>query len=157
MQRFRFLGFTLVELLVVIAILGTLAVVGINTFPASQRRGRDTQRKSDLRQYQVALESYANNHNDLYVDSAGGVVTANSICTTLGYDAAGDCPIDPREPDVVCSGQTCRYMYVGSETEYVLFGAIEQPDTAGNAFWVVCSTGETDEDNSAPPSEACPL
>ena len=53
-RKFRY-GFTLIELLVVIAILGVLAAVGLATFNTSQMRGRDAQRKSDLKQISNAL------------------------------------------------------------------------------------------------------
>ncbi|KKR41619.1 MAG: Type II secretory pathway pseudopilin PulG-like protein, partial [Candidatus Woesebacteria bacterium GW2011_GWB1_40_12] len=56
------LGFTLVELLVVIAILGILATIGLVTFSSSQMRGRDAQRKSDLKQISSALEIYYNDY-----------------------------------------------------------------------------------------------
>ena len=51
-------GFTLVELLVVMAILGVLVTVTIGSFRSSQARGRDAQRKSDLKQVASALELY---------------------------------------------------------------------------------------------------
>lgn len=52
------LGFTLVELLVVISILGVLVTIGLTSFRSSQARGRDTERKSDLKQVASALELY---------------------------------------------------------------------------------------------------
>ena len=51
-------GFTLVELLVVITILGILASIGLATFTSAQARGRDAQRKSDLKQIANSLELY---------------------------------------------------------------------------------------------------
>ena len=56
-------GFTLVELLVVIAILGVLSVVGLTAFNTSQMRGRDAERKSDLKQIASALELYYSDYN----------------------------------------------------------------------------------------------
>lgn len=56
-------GFTLVELLVVIAILGVLSVVGLSAFNTSQMRGRDAERKSDLKQIASALELYYSDYN----------------------------------------------------------------------------------------------
>ncbi|PIU36636.1 prepilin-type cleavage/methylation domain-containing protein, partial [Candidatus Roizmanbacteria bacterium CG07_land_8_20_14_0_80_34_15] len=51
-------GFTLIELLVVIAIIGSLSALFLPNFMAARERARDTQRKSDLRQIQKALEMH---------------------------------------------------------------------------------------------------
>lgn len=57
-------GFTLVELLVVIVIISILATLLMANFVGVRQRGRDTTRKSDLRQIQSALEIYrADNGN----------------------------------------------------------------------------------------------
>jgi len=51
-------GFTLVELLIVMSIIGILASIGVGSFMTAQMRGRDAERKSDLRQTAHALELY---------------------------------------------------------------------------------------------------
>lgn len=51
-------GFTLIELLVVIVIISVLAGLVVSNFVGVRLRGRDAQRKSDLRQIQSALELY---------------------------------------------------------------------------------------------------
>ena len=51
-------AFTLVELLVVMAIIGVLASLGVASFRTAQMRGRDAQRKSDLKQVSHSLELY---------------------------------------------------------------------------------------------------
>lgn len=57
-------GFTLIELLVVIAIISILASILLANFVGVRQRGRDAQRKSDVRQLQSALEMYrADNGN----------------------------------------------------------------------------------------------
>lgn len=56
-------GFTLVELMVAIAILAIVATIGLSTFSQSQRLGRDTKRKQDLRSIATALELYLNSQN----------------------------------------------------------------------------------------------
>ena len=56
-------GFTLVELLIAIAILGILATIGMGSFRTAQLRGRDGERKSDLKQISNALELYHSDYN----------------------------------------------------------------------------------------------
>lgn len=56
------LGFTLVELLIVMSIIGILAAIGLGSFTTAQMRGRDAERKSDLKQISHALELYYSDH-----------------------------------------------------------------------------------------------
>jgi len=51
-------GFTLIELLIAMSIIGILATVGLASFRTAQMRGRDAERKSDLKQISNALELY---------------------------------------------------------------------------------------------------
>jgi general secretion pathway protein G len=78
-------AFTLVELLVVIAILGILATIGLTAFTSSQARGRDTQRKSDLKQMASALELYYSDHGAYPSSLTGSILgcpsTTNTACT----------------------------------------------------------------------------
>jgi len=53
-------GFTYIEMIVVMTVIALLAAIGITQYPGVSRTGRDTQRKNDLRQYQTALEAFAN-------------------------------------------------------------------------------------------------
>lgn len=55
-------GFTLLEMTLVVAIMGILATVAIGAYLASQQKGRDAQRKSDLAQVVRALEGYVADH-----------------------------------------------------------------------------------------------
>lgn len=56
-------GFTLVELLVVIAIIGGLSALLVPNYMGARERARDSQRKSDLKQIQKALEMYRQDQN----------------------------------------------------------------------------------------------
>lgn len=67
-------AFTLIELLVVIAILGILSTLAIGNFRSSQLRGRDAQRKSDLKQISLGLEVYYNDHGKYPEGNASGQI-----------------------------------------------------------------------------------
>lgn len=56
-------GFTLIELLVVVSLIGVLATLVLANLNAARQRGRDAQRKSDLRNIQTALRLYYNDYN----------------------------------------------------------------------------------------------
>jgi prepilin-type N-terminal cleavage/methylation domain-containing protein len=74
-SRFKILtsGFTLVELLVVIAILGILATIGLETFASSQARGRDAERKSDLKQISSSLELFYSDYGKYPLSNNGAI------------------------------------------------------------------------------------
>lgn len=76
-------GFTLVELLVVIAIIGILVTIGLVSFRTSQIKGRDAQRKSDLRQLAASLELFYSDHGSYPASDVSGNIVA------CPYDASG--------------------------------------------------------------------
>jgi prepilin-type N-terminal cleavage/methylation domain-containing protein len=65
-------GFTLIELLVVVALIGVLATLVLANLNAARQRGRDAQRKSDLRNIQTALRLYYNDY-DKYPAGTGKI------------------------------------------------------------------------------------
>ena len=73
-------GFTLIELLVVVSIISILASLLIANFVGIRQRGRDAQRKSDLRQVQTALELYRadNGTYPVSLSACGSPFTYNS-------------------------------------------------------------------------------
>jgi len=80
-------GFTLVELLVVMAILGVLVTLVAGGFRTAQVRGRDSKRKSDLKEIANSLEVFYSDHNE-YPDANGGLIQACQYDPAMG---SGDC------------------------------------------------------------------
>jgi prepilin-type N-terminal cleavage/methylation domain-containing protein len=140
-KNYKMIGFTLIELLVVIAIIGILASLALVSYTRSQKQARDTRRKSDLRQYQAALENYANQNNGLYPN-----VGFNSLCATFHLSG---CPNDPD------TSKSYSYLRSSDGSEYVLWAQLEAYQTG--QYWVVCSNGKSGEFGSVPLSGSCPL
>lgn len=161
-------GYTYIELVLVMAILAILGSLFISTFPASQRRSRDARRKSDLNQYRVALENYANSNSSFY-PSRNNVSAHTTLCTSdLGL-SSGDCPADPKDGDNDCEGLLCRYLYQSNNcgsagdacaTNYILYAAVEEAEN-NLEYFVYCSNGQSGyvDSTAVPPSTpgSCPL
>src|SRR3989304_7404118 len=130
-------GFTLLELLVVISIIGILAGLTMVSFTGAQKQARDTQRQSDLKQYQNLLESFASTRSGLYPSRITAAVTLDSLCGTLG---ASGCPLDPSNP-------TSHYYYIShgsgspsnNATQFVIWAYQEN----SSQYFIVCSIGKT--------------
>lgn len=144
-------GFTFIELLIVVAIMGVMATFSIVSFRGSQKQARDSVRRSDLRQIQTLLETYANSHNGFYPrrDLSGAGVNVSVVCSDMGLSF---CPSDPKDGQNACGNngtQQCRYMYQSDTpcatqgsacaTKYVLWEKLENT----NQYFVLCSNGRT--------------
>ena len=138
-------GFTFIELMVVVAVIGILSGLFVTQYPASQRRARDVNRRSDIKQYQTALEAYANRNNGNYF-AANGNVADSSICSTILGLAV--CPDDP--------DTSLHYRIISSTSEYVLWAEMEQPPDGDTHYFVVCSTGRSGVTTSEPSGTSCP-
>jgi type IV pilus assembly protein PilA len=62
-------GFTLIELLVVMLILGILAAIALPAFFNQKEKAGDAKAKEYAHSAQVAMETYATDHNGSYVNS----------------------------------------------------------------------------------------
>jgi prepilin-type N-terminal cleavage/methylation domain-containing protein len=152
-------GFTLIELLVVIAIIGILAAASIFGIQGVFENSRDTQRKSDLKQYQTALENYANKNNGLYPRRDLSTGQPDSVlCGDLGLTS---CPTDPlydadtQLPVYRYQTETCGTAAEACATRYVLWATLE--DQVDGVYWVVCSNGKVGATDSTPSGGNCPL
>lgn len=83
-------GFTIIELLVVIVIIGILVALALPQLFAAQARGRDTDRKNELKNLQQKLESYFND-NGQYPAALSGLNPAPTAAETQ----------DPKNQDYV--------------------------------------------------------
>ena len=144
-------AFTLIELLVVVSIIGILAALATVSFTSTQKQARDIARKSDLKQYQNALEAYANKNNGLYPAWFSGSATMSMLCSTLGI--AGTCPNDPKYDATDGDPPPYKYQTNGTTndlaakaTRYVLWARLEN---ISNTYWVVCSTGQSGKISSS--------
>lgn len=148
--RRKNLGFTLVEILVAVSIIGIVSAVALTMFSTPQKQARDTERRNDLRQFQLALENWANQNNGFYPSftTAAGE-PASTLCGYLdpasGPTYLADCSnvVDPRQS---MGHDPYRYQTDGTGsgtptgTKYVLWAKLEaQTDT----YWVVCSNGRS--------------
>ena len=106
-------GFTLIELLVVIAIISVLAGLLVANFVGVRQRGRDAQRKSDLRQIQSALELYRSDNGNYSstLPSCGSAFTAGSATYMQKV------PCDPL--------QDTNYTFSSTGTAYTIYACLE--------------------------------
>lgn len=125
-------GFTLIELLTVIAIIAVLTAFLTLSYVAVRQRARDTQRKSDLKQIQSALELYRAD-NDIYPPSASSPFAS---CGNPFIGGSGNVqymakiPCDPQNP----SSPTPYYYYqpASSTTTYYLAACAENVNDSGS-------------------------
>ena len=71
-------GFTIIELLVVIVIIGILVALALPNLFSAQARGRDTDRKNELKNLQTKLETHFND-NGAY---PAGLANLNPVPST---------------------------------------------------------------------------
>jgi prepilin-type N-terminal cleavage/methylation domain-containing protein len=142
-------GFTLIELLVVISIIAILASLAMASYGSAQKQARDTQRRSDLDQYRIALENYSASHSSVYpvLATAGDIVAG--VCTSkLKTSYMSDCPKDP----ITTTGYQYRYYSASPGTEYVVYALLE---TGG--YWEYCSSGKAGKNLTTEPTGGCNL
>lgn len=119
-------GFTLIELLVVITIIGVIASVVLASLNVARAKGRDGKRISDLKQMQIAVELYYDEHGS-YPDTGGNWRGGTTSCYGgLGHGASGFIPgvvpdFIPRLPEdpQAASPNRC-YLYRSNGTDYMI-------------------------------------
>lgn len=146
-------GFSLIELMVAIAIIAVISSVALSSFSAIQRQGRDTQRQSDLRALQLALQQYYANESHfpdaLTLTSGAALTNCTGIVSgcTVTRIYLGVTPADP------VTGTGTPYCYTsltsalvgatacvtGQASEstchyYALHAKLENPPTGSGSF-----------------------
>ncbi len=81
-------GFSLIELLIVVAIISILVTLGASSWTSAQKKGRDTQRISDLRSIASELEKYYSDGNAYPNNSSGGSSFACADGTAVNWSSA---------------------------------------------------------------------
>lgn len=104
-------GFTIVELLIVIVIIGILAALVFVQFNNMQARGRDAERKADLRLIESKLAEY---NADEGAYPTGTDLSAIDVITGIPDDAKED----PGTTD---------YTYTSDGDTYTLTATLERP------------------------------
>lgn len=141
-------GFTLIELLIVMGIMSVIVSFVVVTFPASQKKARDTQKKSDLRQYAITLEKYSNKTAGVY-PLEPVAINLTVLCETKIFGEM-TCPDNPDESD--------DYMYItnATGTEYAIWSELENE----SLDWAYCSgglAGYLGKDKVPSATDLCPL
>ena len=136
-------GFTLIELLVVIAIIGSLSALFLPNFMSARERARDSQRKSDLRQIQKAIELYKQDQNPTSIPATDTFPAVNT-CWSSGAGCTGNVYMNKFPGDPNRTPNNYYYINNGNLT-YILCACLENkadPDgtTANCATSYTCSS-----------------
>lgn len=132
-------GFSLIEILVVIGIIGILASLLVPNLIGVRQRARDSQRKSDIRQIQSALElyradnaSYPSQTGPNYWLNSTACLTSNAfISPNLLVTYMQKIPCDPTGTGVYNAGN---YYYYSNQKTYTLAGCLENSaDSSGTS------------------------
>ncbi len=139
LKKRTFEGFTLIELLITIAILGILSSLTVVMTTKHQKTARDAQRKSDLNQFRILLENFANSNGGLY-KSYTTVQYCTKICTDLGITTG--CPADPNGSGAYYYTTDGTSSGVTNATNYVIYGKLELPSSP-STYYIICQNGKS--------------
>lgn len=124
MGRKTHCGFTVLELLIVVGIVSILLSIATASYTAAQKRARDGQRKSHLKDLQNAFEQYYADNSNTYPSAASSLVPT--------YVPAG-LPTDPK------TKAPYAYSYPGGG--YCVCAMMEGGASEGNARDAACTFG----------------
>jgi general secretion pathway protein G len=102
----RVFGFTLIELLVVISLIAILVTLGLTSFATAQKKGRDTKRKSDIKEIQGAMETYYSVCGYKYPELTPPAFFTSIVCSSPSLAIMPTVPSDPRTTPYACPTST---------------------------------------------------
>ena len=151
------LGFTLIELLIVISVIGILSGVVLNAINVQgiRQKSRDSQRVSDLKRIQTALELYFTDKRSYPIPNATAFVSASVNNATTGLGALisptsyiSQLPVDPSQGTDVfagCADTAYGYSYRATASSYALIARMEidASITSRCSAVTACTTGAT--------------
>lgn len=155
-------GFTLIELLVVISIISLLSSIVFASLNGARAKARDVRRMQDLRQIQLALAMFAEDHGGKYPPSPGGLRGTCPLGNSKGSTGPdGWIPnlapqyisILPNDPKPFVNGDEKCYLYKSNQGDPSLLA----DDYLLMAFYTVETYGPTIPDpniNKPPPPVA---
>ncbi len=137
-------GFTLIELLVVVSLIGILATLVLANLNAARQRGRDAQRKSDLRNIQTALRLYYNDFDKYPVNMASNIAgcgaSGDSICVWGEAFASGVQTYMSTLPDDPLPSISYSYQQIDSDN-YTLTACLENASDDKAQASATCASG----------------
>lgn len=95
-------GFTLIELMIVITIITILVTIGVTSFTTSQKKARDSRRKSDVRDIQTALEQYFAVCGYVYITPGATGQWTSINCGSPAISIMPTVPTDPLSTPYLC-------------------------------------------------------
>lgn len=130
-------GFTLIELLVVIGIISVLSAIVVPNFMGARERARDTQRKSDIRQIQKALELYKDDQSP----NAYPTGTLNNMCNSTWQSPSGTVYMNKFPCDPLNLTPTPYVYSRTSQLEYILYACLENKSDPQGVAESSCTSG----------------
>lgn len=122
-------GFTLIELLVVIAIIGLLSTLAVTALGSARKNTRDSERLSDIKRIQLALEVYFTENNAYPIETDPVVLgdSTHNCLNAVGLQAAGPGCVDPfMEKNVPSDPGSDFYYYQSTDgSTYVITASFE--------------------------------
>jgi prepilin-type N-terminal cleavage/methylation domain-containing protein len=154
-------GFTLIELLVVISIISMLSSVVLSSLSDTRVKARDAKRIHDLKQIQIALELYRNDHGGKYPPANGPYFSYTASWSTLSSylvpNYISELPIDPiNNGNISAAGKYTYYFYAGApkcntNNCYDLLANLEDPDSP-----YMCKFKKYTQQYNGAPTTWCP-